>query len=108
MGNYRMTNLSAAVGCAQLEKINIILKAKRDNYKLYSNIFKNNDQIKILDEPKFSKTNYWLIIAILKNNKLKKELMNALTKEGIKFRSLWRPLHTLKIFKDCPRDKLEN
>ena len=78
------------------------------NYKLYSNIFKNNDQIKILDEPKFSKTNYWLIIAILKNNKLKKELMNALTKEGIKFRSVWRPLHTLKIFKDCQRDKLEN
>ena len=106
--NYRMTNLSAAVGCAQLEKVNIILKAKRDNYKLYSNIFKNNDQIKILDEPKFSKTNYWLIIANLKNNKLKKELMNALTKEGIKFRSVWRPLHTLKIFKDCQRDKLEN
>jgi len=106
--NYRMTNLSAAVGCAQLEKINIILKAKRDNHKLYSKILKKNDQIKILDEPKFSKTNYWLIVAILKNIKLKKKLMNELKKEGFISRSLWRPLHTLKIFKDCPRDKLKN
>ena len=67
-----------------------------------------NDQIKILDEPKFSKTNCWLIIANLKNSKLKKQLMNELKKEGFKSRSLWRPLHTLKIFQDCPRDKLKN
>ena len=106
--NYRMTNLSAAVGCAQLEKVNIILKAHRDNHKLYSKIFEKNDQIKILDEPKFSKTNCWLIIANLKNSKLKKQLMNELKKEGFKSRSLWRPLHTLKIFQDCPRDKLKN
>jgi len=106
--NYRMTNLSAAVGCAQLEKVNIILKAKRDNHKLYSKIFKKNDQIKILDEPKFSRTNYWLIIANLKNIKLKKQLMNELKKKGFISRSLWRPLHTLKIFQDCPRDKLKN
>lgn len=106
--NYRMTNLSAAVGCAQLENLKKILKAKRENFKKYSKIFKKNNLIKILKEPSSSIANYWLIIGLLKNPKNKKKFIKNFKKMGFGVRSTWRPLHTLKIFKNCPRDNMEN
>ena len=71
--NYRMTNLSAAVGCAQMENLKKILKAKRKNYETYKNLFKNENDIEILKEPINSKTNYWLIIGLVKKSNLKKK-----------------------------------
>ena len=106
--NYRMINLSAAVGCAQMENLNKIIKAKRQNYKKYAKIFKNFDEIKILKEPKNSKINYWLIIAFFKSKSLKNKFINILNKKGFDLRYTWRPLHSLKIFKDCPYDNMEN
>ena len=106
--NYRMINLSAAVGCAQMENLNKIIKAKRQNYKKYAKIFKNFDEIKILKEPKNSKTNYWLIIAFFKSKSLKNKFINILNKKGFSLRYTWRPLHSLKIFKNCPSDNMEN
>ena len=73
--NYRMNNLSAAVGCAQIENIKRILKAKRANFKWYKQLFNKINYLKILEEPKHSKTNYWLITAVLKNLKLKNILL---------------------------------
>jgi len=106
--NYRMNNLSAAIGCAQMEKINFIIRAKRKNFKKYINYFKNNKFLKILKEPNYSKTNYWLITAVLLNNSLKNKLLRTFRKKGYICRSVWRPLHTLKIFYGCPRDNLSN
>ena len=106
--NYRMNNLSAALGCAQLENINKILRAKRKNFQWYFDTFKNFNHIKILREPKFSKTNYWLITAVLKNYKLKNRILKKLKPQGYGLRTTWRPLHTLKIFKNCPRDTMSN
>ena len=106
--NYRMNNLSAAVGCAQLENIKKIIIAKRKNYLWYQNAFKNLQYIKILKEPKLSKTNYWLITAVLKNYKIKNNLLKKLKKEGYGLRTTWRPLHSLKIYKNCPRDTMKN
>ncbi len=106
--NYRMNNLSAAVGCAQLENIKKIIIAKRKNYLWYQNAFKNLQYIKILKEPKFSKTNYWLITAVLKNYRIKNNLLKKLKKEGYGLRTTWRPLHSLKIYKNCPRDTMKN
>ena len=106
--NYRMINLSAAVGCAQLENLKKIIKAKRKNFKDYLKIFKNYKEIKILKEPKNSKTNYWLITALFKNKNLKNKFINTLNKKGFGLRSTWRPLHSLDIFKNCPSDNMEN
>ena len=106
--NYRMNNLSAALGCAQLENVKKILQAKRRNFQWYFDTFKNFDHIKILKEPKFSKTNYWLITAVLNNYKLKNRLLKKLKPQGYGLRTTWRPLHTLKIFKNCPRDEMQN
>ena len=106
--NYRMTNLSAAVGCAQMENLKKILKAKRKNYETYKNLFKNENDIEILKEPINSKTNYWLIIGLVKKSNLKKKIIKFYKKKGFGFRSTWRPLHSLKIFRFYPRDNIKN
>jgi len=106
--NYRMINLSAAVACAQLEKINKIITAKRKNYQSYKKTFKNSKYIDFIQEPKNSKCNYWLITGILKNKESKEKLIIFLKKNGFHLRSTWRPLHTLKIFKHCSKDSMNN
>ena len=107
--NYRMTNLNAAIGCAQLENINRIISAKRKNFFLYKRLFKKNKDVQIIQEPNYSKTNYWLITLIIKKNKkLKNQVLKELNQSGFQGRSIWKPLHTLKIFENCPRGKLKN
>ena len=107
--NYRMTNLNAAIGCAQLENINRIISAKRKNFFLYKRLFKKNKDVQIIQEPNYSKTNYWLITLIIKKNKkLKNQVLKVLNQSGFQGRSIWKPLHTLKIFENCPRGKLKN
>ena len=107
--NYRMTNLNAAIGCAQLENINRIISAKRKNFFLYKKLFKKNKDVQIIQEPNYSKTNYWLITLIIKKNKkLKNQVLKELNQSGFQGRSIWKPLHTLKIFEKCPRGKLKN
>ena len=107
--NYRMTNLNAAIGCAQLENINRIISAKRKNFFLYKRLFKKNKDVQIIQEPNYSKTNYWLITLIIKKDKkLKNQVLKELNQSGFQGRSIWKPLHTLKIFEKCPRGKLKN
>jgi len=107
--NYRMTNLNAAIGCAQLENINRIISAKRKNFFLYKRLFRKNKDVQIIQEPNYSKTNYWLITLIIKKNKkLKNQVLKELNQSGFQGRSIWKPLHTLKIFEKCPRGKLKN
>ena len=57
--NYRMSNIHAAVGCAQLENISKILKSKRKNFFYYKNVFKNEKDFFILNEPDDSRINFW-------------------------------------------------
>lgn len=106
--NYRMTNLSAAVGCAQLENLKKIIKSKQLNFKFYKKKLEKNNYCSILDEPKDSKMNYWLITAVFNNMKEKKNFIKSMNKVGLGLRNLWRPLHTLKIYEKCQSDNLDN
>lgn len=106
--NYRMTNISAAVGCGQLSKINKILKSKRQNFNWYKKNFRDFKSIKILKQPEHSKSNYWLILGKFKSKNQKNFLFNSLRKRGFGVRLCWRPLHTLEIFKNFPKDNLKN
>ena len=106
--NLRLSNVNAAIGCAQLEKLKKIIKMKRKNFRLYKNLFKNNrEQIEILQEPKNCVSNYWLICLKLKNNSnVKNSLLNKMQKNKIFSRAIWKPLHTLDIYKKFPRANL--
>ncbi len=106
--NYRMPNINAAVGCAQLENISRILRSKRKNFLYYKNLFKNEKNFFILNEQEKSKANFWLIALILKkpNLKVKNNVLNHLHKNGYECRPIWKPLHMLPMFKNSPRDSL--
>ena len=88
-----MNNLSAAVGCAQIENLKKIISLKRKNFKKYFDIFKNTKNVEIVKEPKNCISNYWLIIIKFKeiNDKnlfktiAKKKLWNEIYLETITY-----------------------
>lgn len=106
--NYKMINLAAAVGCAQLENIKKILAAKRNNFKRYCEIFENYEHAEIFKEPKNCRSNHWLVTLIFKNTNKKKQFIRLFEKKKISLRYTWRPLNQLRIFRNCPSDQLEN
>ena len=103
--NYKMTNLHAAVGCAQLEKINKILKKKKCLFNAYKKEFHKNKIIYLFTEPKNSKSNYWLNTLVLKKqNKYLRNSILALGKKNLLgLRPVWKPLPELDFLKSYPR-----
>lgn len=101
--NYRMPNLLAAFGVAQLEKINEFIEKKRKIAKSYNEAFKEFNYIKTPKEAPNTYNTFWLYtIRIEKNNKIDRfYLMKELEKKKIQTRPLWQPMHLLKIFKSC-------
>ena len=57
----RLSNVNAAIGCAQLEKLNQIIKTKRLNFQKYKKSFKKFKYLTVIQEPKNTRGNYWLI-----------------------------------------------
>ena len=106
--NYRMPNLNASIGLAQLENINKIIKNKRNLYFLYKELFSNIDEIDLFKEPANCKSNYWLQTIILKkqNKKLRNNILIHTNQKQIMTRPVWKLLHKLKPFKDCPKSPL--
>ncbi len=108
--NYRMPNINAALGLAQLEKIDTLLKSKRALFKIYKENFKGIDEITLFEEPKNCKSNYWLQTLILDknyNNDLE-EILKHTNNKGFITRPVWNLLNELKPFKNCPTSNLEN
>ena len=103
--NFRMPNLNAALGCAQLENLNKFLQAKRKLFNIYEKEFKLVEDIRIIKEKKFSKSNYWLNTIFIKNLSIKKrnQILKFAHKNNFFLRPVWRPLHTLKHFKKMPK-----
>ena len=106
--NYRMPNLNAALGCAQLRKLDDFCKSKRNLYLKYEEAFRNFQGITLFHEPSFSRSNYWLQTLILDKG-LENELENILeftNNNGIMTRPAWDLLPYLKIFESCPKAPL--
>lgn len=106
--NYRMPNLNAALGCAQLKKIDDFCKSKRNLFFKYEDAFKNFNGISLFKEPPFSRSNYWLQTLILDRgleNELEK-ILEYTNDNGIMTRPAWDLLPNLKMFKECPKAPL--
>lgn len=108
--NYRMPNLNASLGCAQIKKLKFFLKKKRQLFDKYQNFFKNNIYFEIFKEKKYCKSNYWLQTIILKKKylKYKKNIIKDLINKRIEVRPVWKPIHTLKPYKKMPKMDLAN
>ncbi len=103
--NYRLPNINAALGCAQLEQLPQFLDAKRLLTKQYQNAFEKVKGIRFITEPEYAKSNYWLNALLLdeSNVSYRDSLLESLGKHNIMTRPLWNLQHTLPMYKDCPR-----
>lgn len=96
--NYRMSNLLAAVGLAQIETLDCRVKKRRENFEFYKENL--SEIIEYMPEIEFAFGNRWLTTGILKEKK-SLELIQYLNKKGIETRPLWKPMHLQPVFKNC-------
>ena len=103
--NYRMPNINAALGCAQLESIQSKLRGKRNLYNSYEKAFTGVSGIKVLKEPDNCKSNYWLQTLFLNNEFANKrdQIIESTNKSGYMTRPAWNLLGNLKPFNTSPK-----
>ncbi|WP_169084597.1 LegC family aminotransferase [Paenibacillus sp. PL91] len=105
--NYRMPNINAAIGCAQLEKMNHFIESKRLLTTRYQQLFKKIEGVQLLIEPSFGKSNYWLqTLLIDENTHARDSILDILNGEGVMARPIWTPLDQLTPYADCPKADL--
>ncbi|EDP73501.1 LegC family aminotransferase, partial [Hydrogenivirga sp. 128-5-R1-1] len=98
--NYRMPNINAALGVAQLEQLENFLKIKRKIAQEYK-IFFDKKGINFFTEPENSYSNYWLNAVILDNKKQRDEFLEITNKNGIQTRPVWTLMYKLPMYKNC-------
>ena len=106
--NYRMPNINAALGCAQMEQLDEMLKNKRETAEKYKAFFDNNSEIEFFTEPENCQSNYWLNALIFNNKEEQQVFLQYANDNGIMTRPIWELMSRLPMFKDCQTDGLVN
>lgn len=107
--NYRMPNVNAALGCAQLERMPEFISRKRRLADRYQKIFSGLKGIQFFSEPENARSNYWLNILLLdeRYSDCLHTLLDLTHKAGIMCRPTWTLMHKLPMYKTCPHMPLE-
>jgi perosamine synthetase len=103
--NYRMPNINAALGCAQLEQLPGFLEAKRALAARYRDTFRDVPGVRVFAEPPHCRSNYWLNVLLLEPEVegLRDAVLDATNSAGITTRPAWTPMHRLPMFASAPR-----
>ena len=103
--NYRMTNLEAAVGCAQLERLDNFLTTKKRIRERYDAAFSNHPEVEPFPSVAWAENAHWFSGVVLREHSslLLDRLIDGLRKAGIIARRFWKPMHLQAPFKDAPR-----
>lgn len=104
--NYRLPNINAALGCAQLEKMPEFIKRKRALTAFYEELVGSLEGVTLFKEPVNTSSNYWLQTLILDDTLKRDEVLTFLNDNGVMSRPIWTPMHNLKPFRECPRANL--
>lgn len=105
--NYRMPNLNAALGCAQLEMLSTFVHAKRKLAEEYEN-FLQHSELKFFKEPEDCKSNYWLNAVICESAADRDALLKTTNDCGVMTRPIWTLMNRLPMYQACLTDGLEN
>jgi perosamine synthetase len=102
--NYRLPNINAALGCAQMEQLPKFLEQNRRLANYYLDAFKGIQGVCFFTEPPFAKSNYWLNILLLNEASSEKrdEVLEKTNDSGFKTRPVWNLLNTLPMFQNSP------
>ena len=106
--NYRMPNINAALGCAQLENLDKFIASKRQLALEYAEYFMNVEDIQFFTEPEGTFSNYWLQAVIFKDKAAQQEFLQQTNDNGVMTRPIWELMNRLPMFKHCENDGLEN
>jgi len=98
--NYRMSNLIAAVGLAQFEKLDWHIEQRQKIFKSYENFFAGDDRISFMPQLEKAEGNRWLTTALL-NSDEPERVISELAKFGIECRRVWKPMHMQPVYEGC-------
>lgn len=103
--NYRMTNIQAAVGCAQLERVDDFIRRKREVREFYNSHFDGIEGISLFPNPDNQESACWFSGIVLKDGNLDaiRELCCKLREKGIEARSFWKPIHLQQPYAEAYR-----
>lgn len=105
--NYRLPNLNAALGCAQMEQLDFFLEKKRELAGEYIKFFSKHG-LSFVVEPAHARSNYWLNAIVLDSLDQRNEFLEYTNWQGVMTRPIWQLMTKLEMFKDCQHDGLEN
>jgi perosamine synthetase len=105
--NFRMPNVNAALACAQLERIEDIINAKRLLLYSYNQIF-SVDTVKLKPIPDDTDWNHWMISVELENLDQRDLFLSETNGVGVMTRPIWKLISSLPMYKECQRDDLKN
>lgn len=104
--NYRLSNVSAGIGCGQMEVLDKHVSLRRDMNLFYQDLFKDVNEIEVFKETNEKVySNHWLSCITFTNTTTKlnpEALRTFLLTENIEARPLWKPMHLQPVFKDAP------
>jgi perosamine synthetase len=106
--NYRLPNINAALGCAQLEQLPAFIRSKRELFRLYQKHFNKLEGLSIKAEPKNCESNYWLQTLILapQNTSYRDEIIEKTNEIGLMTRPVWSLLHRHPFYEGFPKSNL--
>jgi perosamine synthetase len=105
--NYRLPNINAALGCAQMESLPRLLKSKRTIALDYAQFF-STSKLLFVEEPPQANSNYWLNALILEDRQARDIFLKELNEAGVMSRPIWRLMSELDMFRACQAADLSN
>lgn len=105
--NYRLPNLNAALGCAQLEQLETFISSKRQLATRYADHLKGSD-LQFIVEPAGCRSNYWLNAVICSDREQRDTLLAATNDAGVMTRPIWALMNRLPIYTHCRKGELAN
>jgi aminotransferase in exopolysaccharide biosynthesis len=105
--NYRMPNINAALGCAQLEQLESFVTRKRELAALYAALFSGSD-LQFVAEPAGCRSNYWLNAVICDSLEQRNALLKATNDSGVMTRPIWALMNHLPMYASCRKGDLTN
>ena len=106
--NYRMPNINAALGCAQLENLDQFIADKRQTAAAYKEYFAKVEGVEFFAEPEKCRSNYWLNAVLLPNREAQQEFLQYTNDHGVMTRPIWELMNRLPMFENCETDGLKN
>lgn len=103
--NYRMPNLNAALGCAQMEQLEMMLANKRVVAERYAEFFEGSD-FQFVKEPEYAHSNYWLNAVVCPDLDSRNTLLELTNSNGVMTRPVWQLMHRLPMFANALRGDL--